>query len=370
MGLVLALVSGMLVGLLGNTPALGNNVPVCSGLPSAGPVVKIGGLPALTVRGASADPCQTGQTPGDALTVTRTLLVSPGASAIASGNALLSATSVISNAGPTATNPWLLKLEPGLYDLGSQGLALPSYVDLEGSGEGTTVISSTIQATSQDNPADKATVRTASSNEIRFVTIQNSGGGTNRRTSLGVPAGMTNVSLYKVTLKTSGGNVAFGLYNAGIVTINQATIQAGQAGNTAGIENYSSATIKDSTITASSTYFAYALDTLSGSTTMVEGSTLSASVSSSLGKSVGINDSSSLVSANYSLINASGPGNIAFALYRQGSGDIRVTSSRLRSSYLTSGAGTSPTGTAQCYFTVKLTTGTEDIAGQANTDCT
>ena len=60
----------------------------------------------------------------------------PGGTALQNGAALLAALSGIS--GASATNPYLLKIEPGVYDMGSNGLSLLPYVDVEGSGEGVT----------------------------------------------------------------------------------------------------------------------------------------------------------------------------------------------------------------------------------------
>ena len=71
----------------------------------------------------------------------RTVVVSPvPGDEVASGTALLAAMANITTA--SATNPGLVLVEPGVYDLGSttDGLTLKSYVDLRGSGEGVTTI--------------------------------------------------------------------------------------------------------------------------------------------------------------------------------------------------------------------------------------
>ncbi len=51
----------------------------------------------------------------------------------ASGTALLNALSGIT--GASEANPYLLKVEPGVYDLGTGTLRMKSFVDIEGSGE-------------------------------------------------------------------------------------------------------------------------------------------------------------------------------------------------------------------------------------------
>lgn len=62
----------------------------------------------------------------------RTVLVSPvPGNGVASGTALLNALAGISS--PSSSNRWLLKIEPGLYDIGSTTLTMRAWVDIEGS---------------------------------------------------------------------------------------------------------------------------------------------------------------------------------------------------------------------------------------------
>lgn len=80
----------------------------------------------------------------------RTVVVSPvtpvptEVAAIANGLALKAAVDGITDA--TAANPWLIKIEPGIYDVTPQdgeaigGLEIPNYVSVEGSGENNTII--------------------------------------------------------------------------------------------------------------------------------------------------------------------------------------------------------------------------------------
>jgi len=103
----------------------------------------------------------------------RTVIVSPvPGDALASGTALLNALAGITDA--SATNPYLLKIEPGVYDLGNNGLTMQPYVDIEGSGENVTTITSTHSSTVNDETS--ATVIGASDAELRFLTVENQGG--------------------------------------------------------------------------------------------------------------------------------------------------------------------------------------------------
>jgi hypothetical protein len=70
----------------------------------------------------------------------RTIVVSPSGTGTAADGALLAA-AVAGISGADATTPYLVSLEPGVYDLGSTPLHLPANVDLEGSGQDVTTIS-------------------------------------------------------------------------------------------------------------------------------------------------------------------------------------------------------------------------------------
>lgn len=78
-----------------------------------------------------------------------------------SGAALLRALAGIRS--PSATEPALLKIEPGIYDLGTSTLAMRSFVDIEGSGQGVTVI------TTEAN----YTIFASSDAELRELTVSN-----------------------------------------------------------------------------------------------------------------------------------------------------------------------------------------------------
>jgi hypothetical protein len=82
--------------------------------------------------GGSASP-----SPSPSPTFVTTIVVSPGSSAAASGTALLQALAAISDSN---TTPLLLKIEPGIYDVGGNVLTSKPNVDIEGSGPEVTTI--------------------------------------------------------------------------------------------------------------------------------------------------------------------------------------------------------------------------------------
>lgn len=112
----------------------------------------------------------------------RTIVVSPvgdGADTVANGDALLSALAGIADA--SEANPYLIKLEPGVYELADEGQMVPlrmkDWVDIEGSGENATKITS-----SGAGSNDLATVlflKTGTeplNSQLRSVTVENTGG--------------------------------------------------------------------------------------------------------------------------------------------------------------------------------------------------
>ena len=140
----------------------------------------------------------------------RTVLVSPvPGNPVASGTALRNALAGISS--PSSSNPWLLKIEPGIYDVGTISLQMRSWVDIEGSGIGVTTI--------RGSAADfNATINGANNAELRLLTVEAALGSA----ALPGPIAMANYSasprLYRVKFSASGGaggstGIAYGVRN-------------------------------------------------------------------------------------------------------------------------------------------------------------
>lgn len=105
-------------------------------------------------------------------TYTRTVIVSPVGTAIENGAALIDALAGITES--SAANPYLLKIEPGIYDLMTGTLQMKPYVDVEGSGETVTTITAGGWLTPSGTMT--GTVAGADNAELRWVTVQNTGG--------------------------------------------------------------------------------------------------------------------------------------------------------------------------------------------------
>jgi len=143
---------------------------------------------------------------------TNTVVVSARSGSIDNGNALR--TKLAGMTGSAAA-PKLLKLEPGIYDVGPAGLQMKAYVDIEGSGESVTVItgipegvgSSTVEGVI--NGADHA--------ELRNVTVEHRGGG--KDGAIGIYSNGTLLALRRVTVNVSGAS----LVSAGILVADGVT---------------------------------------------------------------------------------------------------------------------------------------------------
>ncbi len=192
----------------------------------------------------------------------RTVVVSPvPGNAVASGTALLNALAGITTA--SAANPWLLKIEPGIYDLGSGALSMKPFVDVEGSGEDVTTITA-----AGNSSILTGTVVGANNAELRFLTVKNTGGNT---FAVGIASVSASPRLTHVTVTATGGSVEnFAVYN-----------------------NASSPVMKDVTATASGTVTDEAVVNVIGSTSVMTDVIATATGGSS--QNVGVLNSSSAV---------------------------------------------------------------------------
>jgi hypothetical protein len=106
-------------------------------------------------------------------TYKRTRVVSPigpvDPNPLASGTALLNTLASITDA--TATNRYLLKIEPGVYDLGADQLVMKPSVDIEGSGVGNTIILTARGSIGDLSPGGSGVVAAAGT-ELRDLSLR------------------------------------------------------------------------------------------------------------------------------------------------------------------------------------------------------
>lgn len=139
----------------------------------------------------------------------RTVLVSPvPGDPVASGTALRNALAGISS--PSSTNRWLLKIEPGIYDVSATPLQMRSWVDIEGSGMGVT----TVRGSVQPFAPNKGTVNGASNAELRLLTVEATGNSTVTEAVAMYNGGGASPRLYRVKLVAQASDGAWGMRNS------------------------------------------------------------------------------------------------------------------------------------------------------------
>ncbi len=131
----------------------------------------------------------------------RTVVVRPVGTAAENGAALQAALAGIADAAEG--KPYLLKIEPGIYNLGSHRLEMKEYVDIEGSGVETTTILG--RGSSRD---DTGAVIGADNAELRFLTVKNDGPGAAYATAIynpGVSPRLSHIRVVALHATTSTG---------------------------------------------------------------------------------------------------------------------------------------------------------------------
>ncbi|HEY0555365.1 MAG TPA: hypothetical protein VGG20_13970 [Thermoanaerobaculia bacterium] len=164
---------------------------------------------------------------GTAFAQPTTVQVSPVAgSPTASGTALLNALAGI--AGASAANPYVIKIDPGVYNLGSTPLVMKSYVDIEGSGQGSTSLQG---PGNSDSSYTTAIIRAASAAELRNLQVVSLGSGQISSVGIYVPSG-ANTSIRDVTVIAGSASNNWGIRNiSGSPILQNLTINVTGAGS-------------------------------------------------------------------------------------------------------------------------------------------
>jgi len=126
---------------------------------------------------------------------------------------------------PSATNPCLLKIMPAVYDIGTNSLQMQSYVDIEGSGENTTKIKGNVFGLS-------GVVYGGNNAEIRFLTVENTGGGD---FAIAIYNNSSSPTMTNVTATASGGTQNIGVINNVSASPTMTNVTATASGGTQNI---------------------------------------------------------------------------------------------------------------------------------------
>lgn len=117
---------------------------------------------------------------------------------LVNGANLLAAIAGIPFPGPA--NPWVVKLEPGIYDLGGQQIVMRNFVDIEGSGRDVTYIETDVSFAVSSAAVE---VPAAVEAELRELTVRNR----SARDGIGVNIDSSSFLLTEVNLEiNTGGN--------------------------------------------------------------------------------------------------------------------------------------------------------------------
>jgi len=241
--------TALAVAVLGQTPlghAAANTVRVALFAQNSGRVNHIqasrrpvpGRLLALDAQGRfpeSVLPTGTGQG------YTHTIVVHPDPDVAKAGNLLIAALDGITD--NSATSPYLVKIEPGVYDLGSRSLVMKPHVDVEGSGELVTTLTSAV-------PTGLGTVVGADNSELRYVRVKNTGGG---QQSVALFSESTSPRFTHVTAVSSGGSENYGVHlSNGSPVLNNVSASASGGTTVVALANFNgSTTVSSSSFAAS-----------------------------------------------------------------------------------------------------------------------
>ncbi len=156
----------------------------------------------------------------------------------------------------------LLKIMPGVYDIGASTVVMRSFIDIQGSGENVTFIQGNLDSNTS------GVVTGASNAEIRFLTVDNTGGG---NYAVAILNSSNSPSIFKVTATASGGAAnndgVFNYYSSSTMTNVTATTSGGT--NNFSVINYSSSPVMTNvTATASGGTYSYGVYNYYSSSTM------------------------------------------------------------------------------------------------------
>lgn len=223
--------------------------------------------------------------------------------------------------GASANNPYLVKVMPGVYDVGSIGIAMKSYVDLEGSGELVTIIRGSASG-------EQGVVTCASNTELRDLTVQGVGAGPGQCAAIYLAdANPTSISRVTALASNPANNAAEAIFGnrSSVVYMKDVTAQAYGNGSTLNVgiflEQGTTAVLRDINVVAQDGSSDWGLYLNCNAT--INGVTVSSSGSFQPTDSVGVNIASSAdVTMDGASVTSTGLG-------IQSSGVARIDNSRV-----------------------------------------
>jgi len=133
---------------------------------------------------------------------------------------------------PSQENPCMVKIMPGIYDIGSKTLTMQSYVDIEGSGENIT----TIQAKPENIINYRYPVIKAANNaDLRYIKIKNTDISDYSRT--GILIVDSSPKIYMITVNAACGIHIQGSSSPTIEFVNLLVLKSNSSFNTSGTDS-------------------------------------------------------------------------------------------------------------------------------------
>lgn len=147
---------------------------------------------------------------------------------------------------PSATNPCVLKIMPGTYDIGSSALYMQEYVDIEGSGQSTT----TIQGSYGYNSV--GVVNGANNSELRDLSVVHYGAGAEIAVAIKAYYLDSTFRITNVSAEAYGvaNNIAVYFFGASPIVTHLTASAHGTYSNTAIWNSYASPDISDARLKA------------------------------------------------------------------------------------------------------------------------
>ncbi|HWR98397.1 MAG TPA: hypothetical protein VN317_08235 [Candidatus Methanoperedens sp.] len=217
---------------------------------------------------------------------------------------------------PSSTNRCLLKIMPGIYDLGSGSLNLQGYVDIEGAGEDVTIITSSV-----DGGYDSGTVRSGGGDsEIRSLTIRNTGTGTYNRAIVNYGAQHRYTHVTAIASGAAAECCAiFNLNHSSSVFTDVTAVATGGTVNL-GVRNlWSSVTMNNLTATASAGNQSIGVSNMYSSVSMTNGV---AAASGGASENDGVQNVSSATSMNNVTVSAMAGSGLNVGVWRSGTAEL------------------------------------------------
>ena len=220
---------------------------------------------------------------------------------------------------PSATNPYVIQIGPGTYDLGSNQLVMREWVDIKGTGSReATVITG---AVSSADYTSSALLVGATNAELTDLTIVNTGSGV---ITSAIANNGASPKIRRVKARASGSSINVGVYNSNANPLMSNTGARGTGGtNNYGVLNdNASPSMKFVTAEASGSANNYGVYNAGASSTPAMNGLIATAVGGS-----GENYAIEIVNSASPIILFSWMNGASYAIYTDGTSSVKITSS-------------------------------------------